>query len=246
MIPRVLIDSAAVPGGGELKLIRRGDDFWIMLGANALMSTRQRGSEEALATLACKRIAGRAGPKLLIGGLGMGFTLRAALGALGRDARIEVSELVPAIVEWARGPMAHVHGGSLDDPRVRVIESDVGDLIAAARSSYDSILLDVDNGPDALSRDTNDRLYDVAGLGRAKAALKPGGLLAIWSAAPDPAFTRRLREARFGVEEVTVRAHDGRKGAKHVIWLATAAAGGEAGRRSPRPRPSGPGQEERR
>jgi spermidine synthase len=222
MIPRVLIDTAPIPGGGgELRLIRRGEDFWIMLGANALMSTRLRGSEEALATLACERIAGRPRPAILIGGLGMGFTLRSALACLGRDARIEVSELVPAIVEWARGPMAHVHGGSLDDPRVRVIESDVGDLIAGARSDYDSILLDVDNGPDALSRDSNDRLYDLDGLHRAKAALKPGGLLAIWSAAADPAFSRRLAKAGFRVEEVTVRAHAGRKGAKHMIWLAT-------------------------
>jgi spermidine synthase len=223
MIPRVLIDSALVPGGdGELRLIRRGDDFWIMLGANALMSTRLRGSEEALATLACERIAGRKRPALLVGGLGMGFTLRSALGALPGDATVEVSELVPAIVKWARGPMAHVHGGSLDDPRVRILESDVGDLIAAARSSYDSILLDVDNGPDALSRDSNDRLYDLDGLHRAKAALRPGGLLAIWSAADDPAFSRRLAKAGFKVEEVTVRAHAGRKGAKHMIWLATA------------------------
>ncbi|MEO7178923.1 MAG: spermidine synthase [Allosphingosinicella sp.] len=226
MIPRVTIDSAFVPGGGELRLVQRGDDFWIMLGANALMSTRLRGSEEALATLACERIAGRPRPALLIGGLGMGFTLRAALGALGRDSTVVVSELVPAIVKWARGPMAHVHAGSLDDPRVRIVERDVGDLIAEGRSSYDSILLDVDNGPDALSRDTNDRLYDLDGLRRASAALKPGGLLAVWSAAPDPAFARRLGKAGFRVEEVTVRAHAGRKGAKHMIWLATAAAGG--------------------
>jgi spermidine synthase len=222
MIPRVTLDSALVPGGGELRLVRRGDDYWIMLGANALMSTRLRGSEEALATLACERIAGRPRPMLLIGGLGMGFTLRAALGALGRDAEVTVSELVPAIIGWAMGPMAHVHGGSLDDPRVRIVESDVGDLIAAGRSRYDAILLDVDNGPDALSRDTNDRLYDLDGLSRAKAALKAGGLLAVWSAAPDPAFSRRLAKAGFRVEEVTVRAHAGRKGAKHMIWLATA------------------------
>lgn len=222
MIPRVLIDSAPVPGGGgELRLIRRGEDFWIMLGANALMSTRLRGSEEALATLACERIAGRPRPVMLIGGLGMGFTLRAALGALGREASVVVSELVPAIVEWARGPMAHVHGGSLDDPRVEIALSDVGDLIAAARSGYDAILLDVDNGPDALSRESNDRLYDLDGLHRARSALKPGGLLAIWSAADDPAFSRRLGKAGFRVEEVTVRAHAGRKGAKHMIWLAT-------------------------
>src|SRR5919112_2520517 len=134
MIPRVLVDTARIPGGGELRLIRRGEDFWIMLGANALMSTRLRGSEEALATLACERIAGRPRPAMLIGGLGMGFTLRAALAALPREASVVVSELVPAIVTWARGPMAHVHGGSLDDPRVRIALSDVGDLIAAARS----------------------------------------------------------------------------------------------------------------
>lgn len=224
MIPRILIDSAPVPGGGggeELRLIRRGDDFWIMIGANALMSTRLRGSEEALATLVCERLAGRPRPALLIGGLGMGFTLRAALGALGREARVTVSELVPAIVRWARGPMAHVHAGSLDDPRVEIVLGDVGDLIAGARAAYDSILLDVDNGPDALSLDTNDRLYDLGGLLRAKAALRPGGILAIWSAATDSAFTRRLAKAGFKVEEVPVRAHAGRKGAKHMIWLAT-------------------------
>jgi spermidine synthase len=223
MIPRVLIDSALVPGGGELRLVQRGSDFWIMLGANALMSTRLRGSEEALATLACERIAGRPRPALLIGGLGMGFTLRAALAALPADSRVVVSELVPAIVKWARGPMAHVHSASLDDPRVSIVESDVGDLIAAARSDYDSILLDVDNGPDALSRDTNDRLYDLDGLRRARAALRPGGILAVWSAAPDPAFSRRLSRAGFAVEEAAVRAHAGRKGAKHMIWLAARA-----------------------
>jgi spermidine synthase len=222
MIPRVLIDSAPIPGGGgELRLVQRGADFWIMLGANALMSTRLRGSEEALATLVCERIAGRPRPAILIGGLGMGFTLRAALEALPRDSKVVVSELVPAIIGWARGPMAHVHGASLDDPRVSVVESDVGDLVAQARSGYDAILLDVDNGPDALSRDSNDRLYDLEGLGRARIALKPGGILAIWSAAADPAFTRRLGKAGFRVEEVAVRAHAGRKGAKHMIWLAT-------------------------
>jgi spermidine synthase len=224
MIPRVLIGTALVPGGGgELRLVQRGDDFWIMLGANALMSTRLRGSEEALATLACERMAGRPRPAFLIGGLGMGFTLRAALAALPGDASVVVSELVPAIIGWARGPMAHVHGESLDDPRVRIVESDVGDLIAAARSRWDAILLDVDNGPDALSRDTNDRLYDPEGLRRARAALRPGGLLGIWSAAPDRRFSRRLGDAGFTVEEITVRAHAGRSGAKHMIWIATAA-----------------------
>jgi spermidine synthase len=234
MIPRVLIDTAPIPGGGgELRLVRRGDDFWIMIGANALMSTRLRGSEEALATLACERIAGRPRPALLIGGLGMGFTLRAALKALPRDSDLVVAELVPAIVAWARGPMAQVHGGSLDDPRVRIVERDVGELIAAAGSSYDAILLDVDNGPEALSLDSNDRLYDLEGLRRARSALRPGGLLAIWSAAPDKAFSRRLGEAGFAVEEVAVRAHAGRKGAKHVIWLATRSAAAGARRAGP-------------
>ncbi len=220
MIPRVLVDTAPIPGGGELRLVRRGDDYWIMIGANALMSTRLRGSEEALATLACARIAERPRPALLIGGLGMGFTLRAALDALPRDASLIVAELVPAIIAWARGPMAQVHGTSLDDPRVSIAERDVGGLIAAARGDFDAILLDVDNGPDALSRATTGRLYDPEGLRRARSALRPGGVLGIWSAAPDPAFRRRLGTAGFEVEEVTVRAHAGRSGAKHVIWLA--------------------------
>lgn len=223
VIPRVLIDSAQIPGGGgELRLIQRGADFWIMLGANALMSTRLRGSEEALATLACARMAGRRRPAMLIGGLGMGFTLRAALECLPGDARVTVSELVPAIVRWARGPMAHVHAGSLEDPRVEIAERDVVDLIGEARAGYDAILLDVDNGPDGLSRESNNRLYDLPGLRAARSALKPGGLLAIWSAAPDPAFKRQLPKAGYAVEEVTVRAHAGRSGAKHVIWLAAA------------------------
>lgn len=222
MIPRILVDSAPVPGGGELRLVQRGADYWIMLGANALMSTRLKASEEALATLACERIAARRRPAVLIGGLGMGFTLRAALGVLGPGARVVVAELVPAIVRWARGPMAQVHGNSLADPRVEIFEGDVGDGIGRGAGAWDAILLDVDNGPEALSRDSNDRLYDPAGLARARAALKPGGVLAVWSSGPDKAFARRLARAGFGVEEVTVRAHAGRKGAKHVIWLATA------------------------
>jgi spermidine synthase len=220
MIPRVLIDSAQIPGGGELRLVQRGAEFSIMLGGNELMNSRLSGSEEALATLACQRIAARPRPVLLIGGLGMGFTLRAALAAVGPAARVIVSELIPAIVSWARGPMAHLFGGSLDDPRVDIIEGDVVDLIARERSAYDAILLDVDNGPDGLTRETNDRLYDGAGLARARGALRPGGVLAVWSSAPDPGFTRRLRTAGFDVDEVVVRANRGRSGARHVIWLA--------------------------
>ena len=227
MIPRVLVDVAEVPGGGgELRLIQRGSEFSIMLGANELMNSRLSGSEEALAGLACERIPATAPPRLLIGGLGMGFTLRAALRALGAGARIEVAELVPAVIRWAAGPMAPLFGSSLADPRVSIIEADVGDLIASARADYDAILLDVDNGPDGLSRAANDRLYDMGGLKRAWSALRPGGVLAIWSSGPDRAFSQRLRRAGFAVDEVTVRAHAGRAGARHVIWLAAKTAGG--------------------
>src|SRR3954452_7582208 len=147
MIPWVKIDTACVPGtDGELRLMRRGAEFSIMLGTNELMNSRLSGSEAALATLAAKKIEAVKNPHLLIGGLGMGFTLRAALGALGTKARIVVAELVPAVVAWARGPMAEVFGESLSDPRVRIHEADVGSLIGS--STYDAILLDVDNGPE--------------------------------------------------------------------------------------------------
>lgn len=221
MIPRVQIDTAEVPGGGgQLRLMQRGAEFSIMIGSNELMNSRLSGSEEALAVMACERIADRAKPALLIGGLGMGFTLRAALAELRRDARVVVSELVPAVVAWARGPMANLHGGTLDDPRVEIVERDVADLIGEARSAYDAILLDVDNGPDGLTREANDRLYNAAGLDRARAALKPGGVLAVWSSAPDTSFSRRLGRTGFAVDEVVVRAHAGRSGARHVIWFA--------------------------
>jgi spermidine synthase len=157
---------------------------------------------------------------VLIGGYGMGFTLRAALGVLGRDARVTVVELVPEILAWARGPMAALTAGCLDDPRVTVIEGDVGAAIGAGRGRYDAIMLDVDNGPDGLTRAGNDGLYAARGIAAAKAALTPGGVLAIWSAAPDPSFARRLRQSGLAVEEVAVRARSNGKGARHVIWFA--------------------------
>ena len=221
MIQRELIDTADVPGGETLRLFRRGADFMIVLDRNDLMSTRMNGSEEALATMTCDRIAGRPAPALLIGGYGMGFTLRAALARLGADARVTVAELVPQILEWARGPMAELTGGCLDDPRVRTIERDVATEIAWAQGGYDAILLDVDNGPDGLTRAENDRLYTMAGLEAAQRALRPGGVLAIWSAGSDDAFTRRLKKAGFAVEEVAVRARQNGKGPRHVIWFAT-------------------------
>ncbi len=223
MIPRQVLGTAEMPdGGGEIRLVQRGSELSIMLGSTELMNSRLSGSEEALATLACERIAGRPKPNMLIGGLGMGFTLRAALAALGKESTVTVAELVPAVVAWARGPMAHLFGDSLTDPRVSIIEADVGTLIGSARSAYDAILLDVDNGPEGLTRKANDRLYDMKGLAGAKAALRPGGVLALWSSAPDRGFTQRLMRAGFRVDELVVRANGSRRGARHVIWLAGA------------------------
>ncbi|BCP51688.1 spermidine synthase [Kaistia sp. 32K] len=222
MIPWVRLDTADIPGGGgTLRLMQRGAEFSIMIGSNELMNSRLSGSEEALASLSAERIAGRASPRILIGGLGMGFTLRAALAEFGPDAAITVAELVPAVVAWARGPMQPVFGDCLDDPRVKIHVGDVGDPIRAGRGSFDAILLDVDNGPDGLTRESNDGLYTLQGLGAAYGALRPGGVLAVWSSGPSAVFTQRLRRSGFAVEEVRVRANRGRSGAKHVIWLAT-------------------------
>jgi spermidine synthase len=221
MIPRELIDTAQIPGGGELRLVRHGADYMIVLDRNELMSSRMSGSEEALATLTCARLRDRKTPHLLIGGYGMGFTLRAALAELGNDAKLTVAELVPEIITWARGPMVDLAAGCLDDPRVRLIEGDVTPLIGTSFGTFDAILLDVDNGPDGLVRRGNNQLYSMRGLAAARAALTPGGVLAIWSAAPDKAFTQRLIDAGFSIEEISVRARQNGKGPQHVIWLAT-------------------------
>ncbi len=221
MIPWSLLDTAQIPGGGdELRLLRRGAEFSIKLGNNELMNSRLSATEQALATIACEKIRARARPRILIGGLGMGFTLRAALVVLGQQAQIIVAELVPAVVAWARGPMAELFGNSLADPRVRIKETDVGDLIRSGRSAYDAILLDVDNGPEGMTREANDRLYDLDGLAAAYMALRPGGVLAIWSSRPDPKFTQRLRKTGFDVVENPVRAKGPQGGAQHFIWIA--------------------------
>ncbi len=221
MIPRETLATARIPGGAELCLVRHGADFMITVERNELMSTRMRGSEEALATMSIERIAPRAKPQLLIGGYGMGFTLRAALATLPQDATVTLCELVPEIISWARGPMREVAAGCLDDRRVRLIEGDVAAVIGAARAQFDAILLDVDNGPDGLVRDANNQLYGERGLRAAKAALRPGGVLAIWSAAKDDAFTHRLKRVGFAVNEVAVRARSNGKGARHIIWFAS-------------------------
>lgn len=221
MIPWEKLDTAKIPGSDEeLRLMRRGREFSIKLGTNELMNNRLSGSEAALATLAAKQIERVKRPVVLIGGLGMGFTLRAALTVLSSDAKIVVSELVPSVVSWARGPMAEVFGDSLDDPRVSIRESDVGDVIIARRAAFDAILLDVDNGPEGLTRKSNDGLYSAQGLAVAKTALRPGGVLAVWSSGPNPEFTKRLKTAGFDTNEVNVRATGRGGGARHVIWMA--------------------------
>ncbi|MEQ1497930.1 MAG: spermidine synthase [Novosphingobium sp.] len=228
MLARELIGSAQVPDGAELKLFSHGRDFMIVMGHNELMSTRLRGSEEALATMTIERLGGRTAPHLLIGGYGMGFTLRAALANLDPKAQITVAELVPEIIEWAKGPMAAIEAGSLSDRRVKLVMGDVAEAILLAPEPLDAILLDVDNGPDGLVRDDNKRLYSKAGLHNARKALVPGGVLAVWSAFPDPKFKRRMEEVGFDVEEVQVRARvdaQGKgKGPRHVIWFARTAA----------------------
>ena len=218
MIPRILLGTAIVPGGGEeLRLFRRGKDFMIVLDRNELMNGRMSGSEEALATMTIERLGNR-DAHLLIGGYGMGFTLRAAYGALSPKGKITVVELVPEIVSWAKEYMAELTGDTFDDRRLDLVIGDVADSIRAGQ--YDAILLDVDNGPDGLTREANDRLYSAQGLAAAKAALRPGGILAVWSAAPDRHFARRLSEAGFAIDEVTLAARPNGKGPRHTIWFA--------------------------
>ena len=226
MTPWSLLDSAEVPGnGGELCLYRRGDEFSIKVtGRGELMNSRVHGSEDALAEQTCARLVEGAQPRLLIGGLGMGFTLAAALQHIGAQGQVVVAELVPAVVAWNRGPLGEQAGHPLEDPRVTVREGDVARVLRAEQGAYDAILLDVDNGPEGLTRKENDWLYGMTGLNAAYAALRPQGVLAVWSAGPDRDFVQRLRKVGFEVEEQRVRAH-GSKGGRHVIWFARRADG---------------------
>lgn len=220
MNPWELLASAPVPGSrGELRLYRRGEEFSIRVDGQELMTSRAHGSEEALARISCARIADRTRPRVLIGGLGMGYTLAAALSRLGADAEVIVVELAPAVVAWNRGPLASLAGSPLEDPRVRVLEGDVAGIIRAERACYDAVVLDVDNGPEGFTRKSNDWLYARSGLAAAFAALRPGGVLAVWSATPDRGFAHRLRWAGFKVEDLRVPAavHAGRQ---HTIWIA--------------------------
>jgi spermidine synthase len=221
MIPWREIGRATVPGAtAPLVLSQHQDEYVIRIGTRPLMSSRSHGTEEMLAERACARIADRAAAKILVGGLGMGFTLAAALRSLPPDARVAVAELVPALVEWNRGPLAALAGRPLDDARVTVHEADVAGMIRAAHGAYDAILLDVDNGPDGLTRASNDWLYAHAGLSAAHEALRERGVLGVWSVAPDAAFTRRLGEAGFEAEEHLARARRTR-GGRHTLWIGT-------------------------
>jgi spermidine synthase len=216
-----LLDVARATGKGkELRLYKRDTEFSIRVGSCELMNSRRHGSEEALAELALKKITGRPRPRVLIGGLGMGYTLSAALREVGIDGRVVVAELVPEVVAWNRGPLADLAGQPLKDKRVTVREVDVAHIMQTERSAYDAILLDVDNGPEGLTQSSNEWLYGLQGLNTALAALRPEGVLAVWSAASHPSFTQRLRKVGFTVDEVRVRARGARGGARHTIWIA--------------------------
>ncbi len=222
MIPWELVDSAAVPGSRQqLHLYKRGEEFSIRVNHRELMNSRVHGSEEALAELTCARISRCPSPRLLIGGLGMGYTLAAALARLPAKAQVVVAELVPAVVEWNKGLLGALAGHPLRDRRVVVREVDVAQVLKTAPQGYDAILLDVDNGPEALGLLDNDWLYTMAGLEAAFESLRHDGVLGIWSPSPNRSFTQRLRRAGFAAEEVQARARGPRGGGRvHTIWIA--------------------------
>ena len=222
MIPWKLLDTTSVPGSSEeLTLHKRGNEFSIRVNGDELMNSRVHGSEEALAELACARLEEIAEPRVLIGGLGMGYTLAAALSSLNDASRVVVAELIPAVVTWNRGPLASFAGNPLADERVVVREVDVALVIKAEKRAFNAILLDVDNGPDGLTQSDNDWLYSDDGLQAASQALRAGGVLAVWSASRDDAFLKRLHKAGFRVDEKMVRARGDQGGSSHTIWLAT-------------------------
>ena len=219
MIPYKLIDTAT-EHGTTLKLYQRGRDFAIRVDKiGELMNTSQHHSEEALARLACEHVNGIENPRLLIGGLGLGYTLAETLAHTGPTATVVVSELMPSVVRWNREYLGVAAGFPLLDERVEVIEEDVGKVMRANKNGFDAIMLDVDNGPDGFTRDDNDALYGLRGLNNAYDALKPGGVLTVWSAFKDPAFTQRMIKVGFKVNEESVRARSSKRGSRHNIWV---------------------------
>ncbi len=221
MLPRTLLGTAVIPDTKtELQLFQSGELFSIKIpGRGDLMNSRVHGSEKALADLACEKLGNNEKPRLLIGGLGMGFTLAAALKAVGPGAEVVVAELVPEVVEWNRTLIGAPAGNPLSDKRSKVIVGDVADIIRQERGGFDAILMDVDNGPEGLVRRENDWLYSAAGLRATRAALRSNGVLTVWSSSPDRAFSKRLRQAGFDVSERVVRPHRAGKGPRHHIWI---------------------------
>jgi spermidine synthase len=215
------LGAAPIPDTEQTLFLYQGkDDFFIKIsGGGELMSTRKHGSEDALGRLPCERLKNPNTAQVLIGGLGMGFTLAEVLRSVGSEALVTVAELIPEVVEWNRGPLGECSGKPLDDPRARIYLGDVAKLLRQSHACFDVIALDVDNGPEGLTKSANDWLYSSTGIIAAQRALRPNGILAYWSAGPDQAFHDRLRRCGFLVEEVNVFAH-GRKGARHTIWLA--------------------------
>ncbi|MBA2660766.1 MAG: hypothetical protein H0U74_00600 [Bradymonadaceae bacterium] len=221
MKPWELLDQSEIPGQqGQLTLHRHDRDMVIRINGQELMSTRWHASEDALGEVGCAPIANRTGAQVMIGGLGLGFTLAAALKALKADAKVVVAELVPAVVRWNRGPLGDAAGRPMDDARVEIYDGDVVDCIALHKARWDAILLDVDNGPEALTKKSNNALYGPEGLATAHAALKPGGMFAVWSVSEEKTFSRRLEKTGFRVETKSIYA-SGTRGRRHVIWFAT-------------------------
>ncbi len=218
-----VLGTAPIPGQkGQLRLLQRNDEFTIKIAGvpGDLMNSRMHGSEDALATLACEHLVNSDNARVLIGGLGMGFTLAAALKTLKDNALVTVAELVPEVVEWNKGPLGSVAGYPVNDERTMVHVGDVGEVLRNNKASFDAIMLDVDNGPEGLTSKDNDWIYSDHGIKSAKAALRENGILAYWSASDDTAFSKKLQKIGLKVKAVTVRAHTAGKGAKHVIWLA--------------------------
>jgi len=217
--PWELLGETRTPDGSLMALMRRDREHIILANGKPLMSNLMHGSEEALASLACTRVRTRPQPCVLVGGLGMGFTLRATLDALPADASVIVAELLPAVVEWNRGPLAPLAGEPLKDPRVTVLQNDVAETMRASEGRFDAMLLDVDNGPSAFTESANAELYTDRGLASARTALKNGGVLAVWSAREDRKFEQRLRYNGFRVEVSRVRARLKKGGPRHTIFL---------------------------
>jgi spermidine synthase len=214
-----LLGQTFSPDGTGLKLIRRGDEYLILADGAILMSSRMHGSEEALAAFACQGMRKLKRPSVLIGGLGMGFTLRATLDLLSPGATVVVAELVPAVVEWNRGPLGPLAGQPLKDKRVQVEIGDVGAILRSSLGQFDAVLLDVDNGPSALTASNNAGLYEKRGIAAACAALKINGVLAVWAVREDRKFEERLREGGFEVQVQRVRGRLKRGGPHHTIFL---------------------------